>query len=85
MLSAWGTAAATVNLTAMLVDCRLVAKGRPATALGVVASLRVHAATSLWAFTGVAVGQRRRSRPVAVAACVAAALASSRVLTGPRS
>lgn len=39
MLSAWGSAAATVNLTAMLVDREVVRAGHPATVMGVVATL----------------------------------------------
>ena len=94
MLSAWGSSAATVNLTAMLVDRGIVRPGRPATVLGTVAtaaagillasqsaatpggrhtlSARIHGVASIWALAGIAVGQRTRSRPVALAAVAAA-------------
>lgn len=105
MLAAWGCAAATVNLVAMLVGERSVPVGGPATALGTVAtggagallgrlaaatpggrsslSARLHAATSLWGLVGIALGQRTRSRPVALAAAAAAvAVARPLVPTG---
>lgn len=94
MLAAWGSAAATVNLAAMLVGERVVPVGAPATALGTAAtgaaggllallsaatpggrsslSARVHTATSVWGLVGIALGQRTRSRPVALAAAAAA-------------
>lgn len=102
-LSAWGTAAAAVNLASMIAAYGPV-RGRGATdalavatmaAVGGVSTLVVrgagpasttatgYGATVLWALTGVAAGQRRRSRPAALAAVGAAlplvaALARSR-------
>jgi hypothetical protein len=45
MLAAWGAAAATVNLASMLVGEGIVARGRPATTLGIGGTLGAGAFT----------------------------------------
>ena len=51
MLSAWGSAAATVNLTAMLADRGIVPPGRPTTILGTTATAAAGALLTVAATT----------------------------------